>query len=283
MVKISQEFKLKAIKTWFRFGGAVTPRLVARVAYGVFFTRPFRHKPLPSDVELISQAHIAEINFENRRLRGYVWGDGERVVLLAHGWSSHALTMRRFIQALTKQGFKVIAFDAPAHGNSEGVRTNGMQYRRFLHKLVLQYQPYAIIAHSLGGICTLSELPQIKDFKVAKVITLAMPVTSTIMVQRFLEQATLHHLAYSHFERYVERRMGIDHNNFDLQQIYPDGISYNGLIVHDTRDSVIPYTEGAKLSQLWPSATMLTTHGLDHSGILKDNQVVEQIVQFILT
>ena len=67
MVKISQEFKLKAIKTWFRFGGAVTPRLVARVAYGVFFTRPFRHKPLPSDVELISQAHIAEINFENRR------------------------------------------------------------------------------------------------------------------------------------------------------------------------------------------------------------------------
>ena len=249
----------------------------------VFFTKPFRHKPLPSDVELIAQAKIQELDFENKRLRGYIWGEGAKVVLLAHGWSSHALTMRRYISALIRRGFKVVAFDAPAHGNSEGVRTTGMQYRRLLHQLVLEFKPDAIIAHSLGGICILSELAQVPGANSIKIVTLAIPVTSTQMVRRFLEQARLHHLAYSHFERNVQRRMGINHTQFDLERIYPDGIPYPGLIVHDTHDTVIPYTEAVKLSGLWPQAKFITTHNLDHSGVLKDMHLVEQVVEFITT
>lgn len=282
MVRISKEFKLKAVKGLFKVGGKVTPKLIARLAYGVFFTRPFRHKPLPSDLDLIRMAEVLDINFENKILRGYRFGSGGKVVLLAHGWSSHALTQRKLITELVDaKDYTIIAFDAPAHGNSEGIHTNGMQYRRFLHKLISTYRPIVVVAHSLGGICTLSELPLIEDCSVEKVITLAIPITSTMLVAKFIEQASLPNMTHKHFEGYVEKVMGIDHNKFDLKKVYPNGIPYKGLIIHDTNDRLIPYTEGVKLSKMWPNAQFITTHNLDHSGVLKDKYIVQQIVDFI--
>lgn len=280
MQRFSKEFKLKAARAWFHIGGALAPRLTAKIAYGAFFTRPFKHKPLPSDLDLIGKAQIIDTIFEHKRMRGYIWGDGQKTVLLAHGWSSHALTMRKFIPLLLECGFRVVAFDAPAHGNSEGIHTTGIQYRRFLNELLLKYEPYAIIAHSLGGICALCELVT-TSIQVEKVVTLAVPITSTIMVSQFLTQARLHHHAHPYFDNYVGRKLGVDHSQFDLCQMYPNGIDYQGMIVHDTKDNLIPFTESIKLAKIWPKATVLTTNGLDHSGILKDKNVVKTIVDYI--
>ena len=278
--KFSKVLKLKAATTWFKVGGAVTPRLAARLAYVTFFIHPFRHKPLPSDVAMLSQANVLDINFENRNIRGYSWGDGDKAVLLVHGWSSHALTMSKFIQPLLDCGFKVIAFDAPAHGNSEGKRTGGQKYRRFIRVLLDEYEPYAIIAHSLGAICTLCELAE-PHVKVKKVVVLATPVTSTMMVHQFLEKARLHSSAHKHFDNFIQHKLGIEHHQFDLSLIYPDGIPYAGMIVHDANDMLIPFTESVKLAQIWPQAKILTTHGLDHSGILSDTGVVDSVISFI--
>lgn len=279
--KFTKEFKLKAVKAWFKIGGALTPRLAARVAYGAFFIRPFRHKPLPSDLALIRTASIIDLNFENHLIRGYSWGNGEKLVLLVHGWSSHALTMRKFIPALTDQGYTVIAFDAPSHGNSEGVKTSGLEYRRFLRQIITTYKPCAIIAHSLGGICSLCELAELQDVDVQKVVTLAVPITSTMMVYQFLKKAKLHRSAHGHFDKYIERKLGVIHNEFDLTQIYQNNIPFKGMIVHDAKDNLIPFLESIKLAKIWPQAKILTTHGLGHSGVLKDKSVVNQVVDFI--
>lgn len=281
MPRISVEFKLKAVKAWFHIGGALTPKLAARIAYGAFFTRPFKHKPLPSDLPLIRESEVINLKFEHKNIRGYSWGNSDQVVLLAHGWSSHALTMRKFVLPLVHQGFSVIAFDAPAHGNSEGTHASGMQYRRFLHQVFVSYKPKVVIAHSLGGICTLAELAITPEVKVEKVVTIAAPITSTIIIQQFLSTAKLHRHAYPHFDAFVERKLGIDHNQFDLAQVYPHGIPYEGMIVHDSRDNLIPFTESIKLANIWPQAKVLTTHGLDHSGVIKDSEVIDAIVHLV--
>ncbi len=279
---ISREFKLKTIKYLFKIGGKITPKLIARFAYGSFFARPFRNKPLPSDTDLIQLSQVLNLKFENKNMRGYCFGNGAKVVLLAHGWSSHALTQRKLImRLLAEKDYTIYTFDAPAHGNSDGITTNGMQYRRFLHKLISIYKPIIVVAHSLGGICTLTELPFIDNCSVNKVITLAIPVTSQMMVSKFIEQANLPTTTHHHFENIVQKIMKIDHNKFNLKRLYPNGIPYNGLIIHDTNDNVIPYTEGVKLAKIWPTAKFITTHNLDHSGVLKDDHLISQLVDFI--
>ncbi|MFN7094206.1 MAG: alpha/beta fold hydrolase [Burkholderiales bacterium] len=281
MIKLSKTFQYKAIKTWFKIGGALTPRLTARIAYQAFFTRPLRQIPLPSDIKLLDMATVLNRQFEKRWLRGYIWGDSGKQVILAHGWNSYALAMRELIVPLVECGFQVIAFDAPAHGHSEGIRTSGPQYRRCLAELLANFHPYAIIGHSLGGICALSALQDLKQVETSKVITLAAPINSQALVKRFLEYTNLHRFSHHHFQRYIERHLEITPTQFDLQYLYPEGINYSGLIIHDLNDSVIPYAEALKLANIWPQAGLITTIGLEHSGVLKDGEIIKQIIEFI--
>ena len=44
-------------------------------------------------------------------------------MLLAHGWGGYAAQMRGFVPHLLRAGFRVIAYDQPAHGLSEGKLT----------------------------------------------------------------------------------------------------------------------------------------------------------------
>lgn len=131
MIKLSKTFQYKAIKTWFKIGGALTPRLTARIAYQAFFTRPLRQIPLLSDIKLLDMATV------------------------------------------------------------------------------------------------------------------------------------------------LKRHLEITPTQFDLQYLYPEGINYSGLIIHDLNDSVIPYTEALKLANIWPQAGLITTIGLEHSGVLKDEQLIK--------
>ncbi len=39
-------------------------------------------------------------------------------VLIAHGWTSEASFMAVFAEQLRRAGFRVVAFDQPAHGRS---------------------------------------------------------------------------------------------------------------------------------------------------------------------
>ena len=51
------------------------------------------------------------------------WGDGP-VVLMLHGWGSSTADLAASIAPVLETGFRVVAYDAPAHGESAGRRTN---------------------------------------------------------------------------------------------------------------------------------------------------------------
>lgn len=57
-----------------------------------------------------------------------VWGEaGRPLVLLMHGWGGHRGQLTGFVAPLMKAGFRVVAFDAPAHGDAPGKQANGFQ------------------------------------------------------------------------------------------------------------------------------------------------------------
>ncbi|MEM7332513.1 MAG: alpha/beta hydrolase, partial [Chloroflexota bacterium] len=54
-----------------------------------------------------------------------------------------------------------------------------------------------------------------------------------------------------------------------------------GLIVHDTQDEIVGYDSAKTIASGWASAELLTTHGLGHSGILRDVNVITHVVEFL--
>jgi alpha-beta hydrolase superfamily lysophospholipase len=54
---------------------------------------------------------------------------------------------------LVKKGYEVIAFDAPAHGDSSGKTANAFQYRDAIKAVYEKFGPmHSFIAHSFGGL-----------------------------------------------------------------------------------------------------------------------------------
>src|SRR3970040_3198587 len=72
--------------------------------------------------------------------------------LLAHGWGGRATQMRRFVPALVAAGYRVVAYDQPAHGLSEGRLTGLPDFADALAEVARHHGGVrAVIAHSLGG------------------------------------------------------------------------------------------------------------------------------------
>jgi pimeloyl-ACP methyl ester carboxylesterase len=53
------------------------------------------------------------------------------------------------------------------------------------------------------------------------------------------------------------------------------------LVVHDREDRETAWQDGAEIAGSWPNARLETTSGLGHVRILRDPEVVGQIVEFI--
>ncbi len=79
------------------------------------------------------------------------WGSGPTVVLV-HGWGSRASRLGALAVALVEAGFRVVAFDAPAHGESTGRFASLPEFARALVDVAEAAGPiHGLVGHSLGG------------------------------------------------------------------------------------------------------------------------------------
>src|SRR5262245_861830 len=85
---------------------------------------PRRPRLRPSELALSREAVRLHVPVAGRTVAGWRWGEGERAVLLVHGWGGHALQLSAFVRPLVERGLAVAAFDFPSHGESEGKRTD---------------------------------------------------------------------------------------------------------------------------------------------------------------
>ena len=88
-----------------------------------FFTSR-RTPPAVRDTELTARGERFPLS---SGLAATSWGAGP-TVLLAHGWNSRGSHWISFIEALNAAGFRAVAVDAPAHGDSPGTQTNAFHY-----------------------------------------------------------------------------------------------------------------------------------------------------------
>lgn len=266
-------------KLWFlfiRYFSWVLPKQSASWAEGIFLT-PSR-VPRPDSEKLWFES--AKKYTLAGGIAAYEWGSSTGpLVVLVHGWSGRGTQMGAFAEPLVGKGYRVVALDGPAHGSSEGTRTNVGDYAKFLIRAQKELGPYkAIIAHSFGAGC--SVLAASQGLKVEKLILVAGPSRYEVVVGNYLDFIRISPFAQKYFLKSLAEKVGLTAKELNIGNI-GNKLDIPTLIVHDTGDKEVPYIAATEIIQAWPHAKLLTTANLGHRRILKDPKVTQQVAEFI--
>ena len=272
--------ELKTIRTGFRLLSAITPNIAGKIALNLFLT-PHRHSVSQKTRPIFAQAKAVNISHGSRQLAAYVWGTDGPTVLLVHGWESNASRMRGFIRPLRQQGFRGIAFDAPAHGNSTGKQTNLVDYSGAIQSVIAQLGPVeGIVAHSFGAATSLLMLSRTPQIGVKCTVTIGSPSDPDKMVDVWTSTLRLRQPIIERMRQRLVDRVGVPFASLVVATAVAN-LTLPGLIIHDKQDSIVPYAEGAAIARQWSTADLVTTEGLDHRGALRDPKMIRQIGAFL--
>lgn len=271
-----------------RFGfqtiGRLFPKAAGKLTYTLFTTPRKRARHRVSDPTL-EKARIFEFLYAKQVLKGYSWGKGEKTILLVHGWESRGTAMRSFVDPFLKEDYRVVAFDGPAHGNSEGRRTNLPEFAKAIRAFIHHVGPIeAAICHSFGGVAMMYALSQLEiDAEVRRVVTISSPNDMRLMLKQATDFMRVPKPAQKHFRTIIEYKMLMPVAKASLGKWGNSITTEDILIVHDEEDRVVPVSEALAIFESIDQANVLISKGYGHYQITKNPDVIQKVVEFVAT
>ncbi|MES2124688.1 MAG: alpha/beta fold hydrolase [Gemmatimonadota bacterium] len=258
--------------------GRFSPGLAARAAEAIF-VKSARPRPRPEEAEFLATARPFTVTAVGQRISGYHWGDSGRLVLCAHGWWSHAGRFALLGSALRDAGFQVVALDAAGHGRSSGWRSSMPEFAASIRAVADHAGAlHAIVGHSLGGSASLFAID--RGLPTTRAVTIASPASLSRWAQDFREMARLSDPVFQLMIGNMERRLGLSWADLDITAA-ARRIDIPGLVIQDTDDPDVSPADGEALAAAWRGASLLRTKGLGHRAILRDPEVITQVVEFV--
>jgi pimeloyl-ACP methyl ester carboxylesterase len=278
---IKKSTNVRFIRPFLRTSEILAPRVGARVASRLWLTLP----PPARGGELPPGGRPFEVSSQRSRVRGQAWGDGP-VVYLVHGWGGRASQFAAFVEPLVAAGHTVVAFDGLSHGDSDpgpsGPRsTTGVELGKALDAVAARFGPAtAIVAHSMGAVASLLALKY--GWLTTDRLVLLAPMNSYAkQFEPFQQLLGVGPRTRRLVDEAVVRRVGLPIEEFDVRVLARQLEASPTLLVHDTADRQTAYDDTAALAGDLPDTRLVTTSGLGHHRLLRDPQVVDEVVSFI--
>lgn len=259
------------------------PRVAANLAFNEYIKAP---KTALRELEksTMAEANVSYLKINNKNIKTYKWGEAGRLILLVHGWGSRASRFYFIIKELKKLGFKLVAFDAPGHGASDGNTTDVNE----IHKIVKNIAQnegtfYGIIAHSLGVLYAMNALK--RDIMTQKLVAISgvceLEYTIKNFARKFDFNETIHEGIKEKLEHYFSGEVDI-WNAFSAHTP-PKIKTKQMLIIHDKNDEEVDFKQSLIINNAYKDNTNLYfTDSLGHLRIMLDKNVLGQITKFLL-
>ena len=264
----------------FRQGGEISPAMATRAAVWLF-TKPKRSGNFSGESQLLAQANSYFLMHQGCDLAIMEWGSGP-TVLCAHGWSSRGTRFKTLIERLVKFSFRVVVFDAPAHGRSSGSHTDVMEYADAILAVAQKSgNVHAIVAHSFGAAATLLALE--KGLKIRKAVFFSalngMKGPIDYLAEKLGFSDRIRQAVKQSFEKKFQRSI----ESLEAVHIVPQLETPPLLIIHDKYDPVLPFHNALDLAGVWKNSGLLTTHGIGHEAIMESLTVMNKVLGFLAT
>ncbi len=252
---------------------------------GSLWLTVFKSRPKPWITEFWQQAETrVELRLEGKSIPVSFWGQGPLVVMM-HGWSGSGVQFRRLIPGLVAAGYRVAAFDAPAHGSNPGKHTHLLEFSDSLLAIQQQIGPVdTVMAHSLGGMAAVVAVQ--RGLSVRQMVLFGPHLDVQKMYQSYSDLLNLNpKLSYRFRDKIGEKMAEI----FEVDDVWglltPANllaqIDFQGLLIYDIEDEEIPQDQFKAVARHWRDCRILETEGLGHHHILKDETVIESVLAFM--
>jgi pimeloyl-ACP methyl ester carboxylesterase len=254
---------------------------IVKKVYQAFFS-PSRYEVKPTEREVIEWGNNYRLPFESGELAVTSWGANRPAVLLMHGWGGARAQMTGFIDSLLFAGYRVVAYDQPAHGESDGKMTNLLEITPTMDLIARHEGPFhAIIAHSFGTLITSYALVKRNFPPPARLVYLGAFNRLLDSLPRFQVQAQLPDAVMDGFRAMLNENFGRNVLDAITNESLAPQIEIPALMFHDTADNVTPIEDSRAVAQVWKYARFVETQGLGHRGALQSAAIHEQIIKFL--
>jgi len=265
------------LRLGFRFGGRVSPHSASRAAVWLF-TKPYRSPILPKEEGLRARARCYDLDHKNGKLAVMDWGKGP-VILCVHGWSSRGLRFSPLIEVLANAGYRLVAFDAPAHGRSSGSHIDLMEYVDALMAVSEKIGPlYGIVAHSFGATATLLALE--KGLTTEKTVFFSDLNGLRGPLDYLAERLQMSPEVLQAVKGIFETKFNRSIESLEAVRIVPQLTTPPLLVFHDRDDPLLPYHNALDLTRVWKNSELIGTLGTSHHSILDDLAAIRATLSF---
>ncbi len=279
-MKLIQRLAIGYVQTKFKLLSVISKKKTAEKAFDVFatpFLKSVKKTPLKN-------AETIQFTLNNKKVNGYRWNHPQaHKALILHGFGSAAHKFEDYATMLVEKGYEVLAFDAPAHGNSEGTRTNAIEYCSMIKEVIAKHGPIqSFLAHSFGGISLSLALEDIPHDENTKVVFVAPATETTSAVDGAFNMLKLKSEAVrNEFEKIVLKVSGKKTEWFSMRRAMHN-IKASVLWVHDEDDDITPWADALKVKEdNHPNIKFVLTKGLGHQKIYHDPDVKNMLVTFM--
>lgn len=272
------------------------PALAGDLAYKRFCLPRFSTRRSPDHALLAERARFhlrgarpVVVPTTEGRVQAYVFepdGEGPHAgVLIAHGWTSEASFMAVFAEQLRRAGFRVVAFDQPAHGKSSRERASLIDCARALVQVAEALGPVRFaVAHSMGGLAALlvgeGRPPLPRSYPFERYVLVASPNRFSTIMQEFADELRLGAAATRSFERHLERIAHRPMASFTAARLLA-ATGRPALVIHARDDAEVVFRNAEEIAAACPSAELQAFDGLGHRNILFAPPVIRAALSYL--
>lgn len=254
---------------------------VVKKVYRAFFS-PSQYEVKSVDREIIESGNTYQLPYETGEIAVTTWGDSGPVVLLMHGWGGARAQMTGFMKPLLAAGYRVVAYDQPAHGESGGKMTNVLEIAPTMDLVREKEGDFdAIIAHSFGTLITSYALTARNFPPPSKLVYFGAFNRLLDTLPRFQVLANLPDEIINGLRIMIYENFGNGVLDAIVNEEMTQKINVPALMFHDVTDTVTPIEDSRAIARAWKNAHFVETDGMGHRGALQSTEIHEQVVNFL--